>query len=277
MKHIAKKRFGQNFLTDQGVISSLVDAISPQPDDLMVEIGPGLGALTKPLLQNLNLLHVVEVDRDIIAWMQEEYAKNNIVIHNADALKFDFGSLLPSPLVGEGLGQCEIAQRGEIAERGKIRVTGNLPYNISTPILFHLLDNVAHIIDMHFMLQKEVVERMVASPSTPAYGRLSVMLQYHLAMEYLITVPPEAFEPAPKVESAFVRCVPHATLPFVAKDQKHFAKIVMAAFGQRRKTLRNTLKGLLDDAGFAELEISSQLRAENLSVADFVAISNFLI
>ena len=272
MKHTAKKRFGQNFLTDQSVITSLIDAISPKPNDLMVEIGPGLGALTKPLLQKLNLLHVVEVDRDIIAWMQKEYAKNNIAIHNADALKFDFASLLPSPPVGEGLGE-----RGETAEKGKIRVTGNLPYNISTPILFHLLDNVSHITDMHFMLQKEVVERMVASPSTPAYGRLSVMLQYHLAMEYLITVPPEAFEPAPKVESAFVRCVPHATLPFVAKDQKHFAKIVMAAFGQRRKTLRNTLKGLLDDAGFAELEISSQLRAENLSVSQFVTISNYLV
>ena len=272
MKHIAKKRFGQNFLTDQGVIASLVDAISPKADDLMVEIGPGLGALTKPLLQRLNLLHVVEVDRDIIAWMQKEYANKAIEIHNADALKFDFSSLHPSPLVGEGLGE-----RGEPAEKSKIRVTGNLPYNISTPILFHLLDNVASIKDMHFMLQKEVVERMVAMPSTPAYGRLSVMLQYHLHMEYLITVPPEAFEPAPKVESAFVRCVPHASLPFVAKDEMQFAKIVLAAFGQRRKTLRNTLKGLLDDDGFAALNISSQLRAENLSLAQFVAISNYLV
>ena len=279
MKHIAKKRFGQNFLIDQGVIASLIDAISPKADDLMVEIGPGLGALTKPLLQRLNLLHVVEVDRDIIAWMQKEYTNKAITIHNADALKFDFASLLfPSPLVGEGLGE-----RGEKAERGnadqsksKIRVTGNLPYNISTPILFHLLDNVNAITDMHFMLQKEVVERMVASPSTPAYGRLSVMLQYHLKMEYLITVPPESFEPAPKVESAFVRCVPHASLPFIAKDENHFAKIVLAAFGQRRKTLRNTLKGLLDDVGFTALNISSQLRAENLTVADFVRISNHL-
>ena len=152
-----------------------------------------------------------------------------------------------------------------------------MPYNISTPILFHLLDNVSHITDMHFMLQKEVVERMVASPSTPAYGRLSVMLQYRLKMDYLITVSPESFEPAPKVESAFVRCVPHVTIPFIAKDEEHFAKIVMAAFGQRRKTLRNTLKGLLDDAGFTALGIDSQKRAENLSVADFVAISNFLI
>ncbi len=254
MKHVAKKRFGQNFLTDQSIIASLIDAISPKADDLMVEIGPGLGALTKPLLQKLNLLHVVEVDRDIIVWIQKEYAKSNIDIHSADALKFDFTSL------GDNL-----------------RITGNLPYNISTPILFHLLDNVSHITDMHFMLQKEVVERMVASPSTPAYGRLSVMLQYHLAMEYLITVPPEAFEPAPKVESAFVRCVPHATLPFIAKDEALFAKVVLAAFGQRRKTLRNTLKGLLDDAGFAALDIDSQKRAENLSVAQFVAISNYLV
>ncbi len=253
MKHIAKKRFGQNFLTDQGVIASLIMAIAPKADDLMVEIGPGLGALTKPLLQRLNLLHVVEVDRDIIAWMEKAYLNQSISIHSADALKFDFTSL------GHNL-----------------RVTGNLPYNISTPILFHLLDNVAAITDMHFMLQKEVVERMVASPSTPAYGRLSVMLQYKLKMDYLITVPPEAFEPAPKVESAFVRCVPHATLPFVASDERMFAKVVLAGFGQRRKTLRNTLKGLLDDEGFTALNISSQLRAENLSVEDFVRISNYL-
>lgn len=258
MKHVAKKRFGQNFLTDHAVINSLVEAIAPQPDDLLVEIGPGLGALTKPLLQTLKQLHVVEVDRDIIAWMQVEYAKpayakSKICIHNADALKFDFTSL------GQNL-----------------RVTGNLPYNISTPILFHLLANLSHITDMHFMLQKEVVERMVAQPSTPAYGRLSVMLQYHLHMDYLLTVPPGAFEPAPKVESAFVRCVPHATLPFVAKDAAVFAKVVLAAFSQRRKTLRNTLKGLLADQGFTALNIDSQQRAENLSVADFVAIANYL-
>ncbi len=253
MKHIAKKRFGQNFLTDQSVIASLVAAISPQVDDLMVEIGPGLGALTKPLLQKLKLLHVVEVDRDIIAWMQKAYLNHAISIHNADALKFDFTSL-----------------------GNHLRVTGNLPYNISTPILFHLLDNISHITDMHFMLQKEVVERMVAAPSTPAYGRLSVMLQYRLQMDYLITVPPEAFEPAPKVESAFVRCVPHATLPFEAKDEALFAKVVLAAFGQRRKTLRNTLKGLLDDNGFTALNINSQLRAENLTVANFVSIANYL-
>ena len=254
MKHLAKKRFGQNFITDQSIISSLIEAINPLQNQLIIEIGPGLGALTKPLLKKINHLHVVEIDRDIVSWMQNEYSSAALTIHNIDALKFDFTTF------GENL-----------------RVVGNLPYNISTPILFHLLDNVSHITDMHFMLQKEVVERMVASPSTPAYGRLSVMLQYHLKMDYLITVPPESFEPAPKVESAFVRCVPHETIPFIAKDKEHFAKIVLAAFGQRRKTLRNTLKGLLDDDGFIALGIDSQKRAENLSVADFVAISNFLI
>jgi 16S rRNA (adenine1518-N6/adenine1519-N6)-dimethyltransferase len=253
MKHLAKKRFGQNFLTDKAIISSLIDAIAPQSDDIMVEIGPGLGALTQPLLTQLNHLQVIEIDRDIIQWMQQFYPANKITIHNSDVLKFDFSK------VGD-----------------HIRVVGNLPYNISSPILFKLLEYVQQIIDMHFMLQKEVVERMVAQPSTPAYGRLSVMLQYRLKMEYLITVPPESFEPAPKVESAFVRCIPHETLPYPAINEALFAKVVLVAFGQRRKTLRNTLKGLLDDTGFSELNIDSQLRAENLSVSQFVAIANFL-
>jgi 16S rRNA (adenine1518-N6/adenine1519-N6)-dimethyltransferase len=257
MKHVAKKRFGQNFLADQAIISSLIEAIDPHKNQTIVEIGPGLGALTKPLLKKIDHLHVVEIDRDIVSWMQTEYAKpsyanNHITIHNVDALKFNFSEL-----------------------GNQLRVTGNLPYNISTPILFHLLDNLAHIADMHFMLQKEVVERMVAQPSTPAYGRLSVMLQYHLSMEYLITVPPEAFEPAPKVESAFVRCVPHTNLPFIAKDTVLFAKIVMSAFGQRRKTIRNTLKEFLQDDDFVHLSLNPQLRAENLSVKNFVDISNF--
>ncbi len=253
MKHIPKKRFGQNFLIDQDIIRSLIEAIRPAPDDLMVEIGPGLGAMTKPLLQTLNHLHTVELDRDVVAWMQGHYPADKITIHNIDALKFDFASLGP-----------------------KIRVVGNLPYNISTPILFHLLDNVDHIIDMHFMLQKEVVDRMVAEPSSVAYGRLSVMLQYRLYMELLVDVPPESFDPPPKVDSAFVRAVPWPTLPHPAKDEALFAKVVTAAFSQRRKTLRNTLKGLLDDAGFAALDIDPQLRAENLGVAEFVAIANHL-
>ena len=259
MKHLAKKRFGQNFLTDQAVIASLISAINPQNSDLLVEIGPGLGALTKPLLKKVDHLHVVEIDRDIVSWMQKEYVYNGISIHNVDALKFDFSQLI------------------NIKNSHQLRVIGNLPYNISTPILFHLLDNLACITDMHFMLQKEVVERMVALPSTPAYGRLSVMLQYYLQMEYLMTVPPEAFEPAPKVESAFVRCVPFASPPFVAKDTALFAKIVMSAFGQRRKTIRNTLKDFFSDDDFEQINISSQLRAENLSVSDFVLITNYLI
>lgn len=258
MKHVAKKRFGQNFLTDQAIINSLVEAINPLQNQTIVEIGPGLGALTKPLLKKINHLHVIEIDRDIVSWMQNEYAKTAVTIHNVDALKFEFAQLVNN-------------KSGE-----NLRVVGNLPYNISTPILFHLLDNVAHITDMHFMLQKEVVERMVALPSTPAYGRLSVMLQYHLAMEYLITVPPEAFEPAPKVESAFVRCIPHAIKPVIANDFNLFAKVVLAAFGQRRKTIRNTLKDFLNDSDFAHLKISSQLRAENLSVKDYVLITNYI-
>lgn len=253
MKHIAKKRFGQNFLTDQSVIHSLVEAISPQYTDVMVEIGPGLGALTRPLLQKLRQLHVVEIDRDVIEWMRKEYIQRDIVIHPVDALKFDFKSLGPP-----------------------LRVVGNLPYNISTPILFHLLDNISVIVDMHFMLQKEVVERMVARPSTAAYGRLSVMLQYRLQMDYLFTVPAEAFDPAPKVESAFVRCRPYAVLPELAKDETLFAKVVLAAFSQRRKTLRNTLKNFIQDADFALLGIDAQLRAENLTVAEFVRIANHL-
>ena len=267
MKHVAKKRFGQNFLTDIAVINSLVQAINPQFNQTIVEIGPGLGALTKPLLAKIQHLHVIEIDRDIVSWMQSEYAKqayanNTLVIHNVDALKFYFSQL--------------------VEDAKPLRVTGNLPYNISTPILFHLLDHLSQITDMHFMLQKEVVERMVAKPSTPAYGRLSVMLQYHLAMEYLFTVPPEAFEPAPKVESAFVRCVPHGILPHIAMDSALFAKIIMAAFGQRRKTIRNTLKDFLNDDDYIQInslqeeKIGSQLRAENLSVKDFVCISNYI-
>lgn len=258
MKHQAKKRFGQNFLTDQAIIASLVDAIDPQEGQMLIEIGPGLGALTKPLLSKVTELHVVEIDRDIVSWMNTEYSmpsyeKSKLTIHNVDALKFDFSSL-----------------------GSHLRVTGNLPYNISTPILFHLLDNLASITDMHFMLQKEVVERMVAAPATPVYGRLSVMLQYYLQMEYLITVPPEAFNPAPKVESAFVRCVPHATLPYIAKDTDLFAKVVLAAFSQRRKTIRNTLKPFLNDDDFIKLDIDAQRRAETLSVAEFVVMTNYL-
>ncbi|HUW50723.1 MAG TPA: 16S rRNA (adenine(1518)-N(6)/adenine(1519)-N(6))-dimethyltransferase RsmA [Sulfuricella sp.] len=252
MNHIPRKRFGQNFLTDQGVIQSIVRAINPKPGDVMVEIGPGLGALTDPLLKILPHLHVVEIDRDIIARLENNYPKSKLTIHAGDALKFDFSTL------------------GE-----RIRIIGNLPYNISTPILFHLSEYVGNIIDMHFMLQKEVVERMVAAPSTPEYGRLSVMLQYRYAMELQFIVPPDAFQPAPKVESAIVRMIPYAELPHPARDEALFGAIVTAAFGQRRKVLRNTLKAYLDNAGFTALGIDPGLRAENLGVAEFVAIANY--
>jgi len=252
MKHIPRKRFGQNFLTDQGVIQAIVRTIHPQPDDVMVEIGPGLGALTDPLLKILPRLHVVEIDRDIITRLQNNYPAAKLAIHAGDALKFDFSTL------------------GE-----RIRVVGNLPYNISTPILFHLSETIGNIIDMHFMLQKQVVERMVAAPSTPEYGRLSVMLQYRYAMELMFIVPPDAFHPAPKVESAIVRMIPYAVLPHPAKDAALFGAIVTAAFGQRRKVLRNTLKSYLDDAGFAALGIDPGLRAENLGFEKFVAIANY--
>ncbi len=252
-QHKAKKRFGQNFLVDQSIIDALIISINPLADDLMVEIGPGLGAITKPLLQALNHLHVVEFDRDIIQWMQANYQKHSIEIHDCDALKFDFGALGP-----------------------ELRVVGNLPYNISTPILFHLIAQLPNIKDMHFMLQKEVVERMVAEPSTSAYGRLSVMLQYHLEMHYLHTVPADAFKPAPKVESAFVCCIPFAEKPYIAADEVLLSTLVQQAFNQRRKTIRNTLKSRIDATGLEALGIDPQSRAENLSVQDFVAITNHL-
>ncbi|GAB1233167.1 16S rRNA (adenine(1518)-N(6)/adenine(1519)-N(6)) -dimethyltransferase RsmA [Ferrigenium sp. UT4] len=253
MNHEAKKRFGQNFLVDQAIIADIVRAIRPEANDNMVEIGPGLGALTRPLLQHLHLLHVVEIDRDIIARLKTDYPQEKIVIHEGDALQFDFAAL-DQPL----------------------RIVGNLPYNISSPLLFHFAQYAARITDMHFMLQNEVVERMVAEPSTPAYGRLSVMLQYRFYMEKLLDVPPQSFRPAPKVDSAIVRMIPLPKAEIEVSNEMLFARIVAEAFGQRRKTLRNTLKARLVDADFDRLGIDAQLRAENLGVAEFTRIANFL-
>lgn len=252
--HKAKKQFGQNFLVDQNIIADIILAIRPRTDDNMVEIGPGLGALTRPLLKQLNTLHVVEIDRDIIARLSRDYPQDKIVIHAGDALQFDLAQL-PTPL----------------------RIVGNLPYNISSPLLFHFAHYAASIIDMHFMLQNEVVERMVAEHSTPAYGRLSVMLQYRFYMEKLLDVPPQSFRPAPKVDSAIVRMMPIPQGQIMVRDEAHFAALVSAAFGQRRKTLRNTLRAYLDEADFAALDINAQLRAENLSVIEFTNISNYLV
>lgn len=249
--HIPRKRFGQHFLTDRQAIADIVSLIRPQADDLMVEIGPGLGAITKPLLQTVRHLHVVELDRDIVARLHRDYAPEKLSIHSCDALKFDFGSL------GRPL-----------------RVVGNLPYNISTPLLFHLASFEEQIEDMHFMLQQEVVERMVAEPSTPAYGRLSVMLQYFFIMENLLHVPPQAFSPPPKVESAVVRMLPWRDRPFFVDKVELLSQVVTAAFAMRRKTLRNTLHAFLDGADFELLGIDPGLRAENLALTDFVHIAN---
>ena len=252
-KHRPRKRFGQNFLQNQTVIDDIVRAIGPARDDCMVEIGPGLGALTEPLARALNQLHVIELDRDIVAAMQGRYA--NVTIHAGDALKFDFASL------GNEL-------------RANLRVVGNLPYNISTPLLFHLAGNAAHLRDIHAMLQKEVVDRMIAAPGGSDYGRLSVMLQYRFEMEKVLDVGPEAFHPKPKVDSAVVRIVPRVQIDPIARDEAVFARVVTAAFSQRRKTLRNTLRNILDLTDFEALGIDPGARGETLSVADFVRISN---
>ncbi len=253
MRHNPRKRFGQNFLIDQGIIAQIITAIHPQPTDQIVEIGPGLGALTSPLLQHVSHLDAIEIDRDIVKKLRIEFSPDNLTIHAIDALKFDFSSL-----------------------GNQLRIVGNLPYNISTPLLFHLSLFSAHIFDMHCMLQKEVVKRMVAAPATSDYGRLSVMLQYRFDMEYVLGVPATSFHPSPKVESAIVHLVPRPSTMMNARDDGLLSQVVAAAFSQRRKTIRNTLQRYLTADDFDTLGLSSGLRAENLSVNDFVAISNFL-
>lgn len=253
MRHNPRKRFGQNFLTDQRIISQIIAEICPQKYDQIIEIGPGLGALTRPLLQAVDHLDVVEIDRDIVDRLNKEFPPEKLTIHAADALKFNFSTL-----------------------GNKLRIVGNLPYNISTPLLFHLSQFSEYILDMHFMLQKEVVERMVGMPATSDYGRLSVMLQYRFDMEYVFSVPAESFRPIPKVESAIVRMTPRPQSAMNADDEVLFSQIVLAAFSQRRKTLRNTLHHYLETDDFSALGIDSGLRAENLSVENFVAIANFL-
>jgi 16S rRNA (adenine1518-N6/adenine1519-N6)-dimethyltransferase len=253
MQHVPRKRFGQNFLTDVGVVADIVGAIHPLDNDLLVEIGPGLGALTRPLLRSLDHLHVVEIDRNIVERLQQQFPRDKLTIHSGDALEFDFASL------GQNL-----------------RVVGNLPYNISTPLLFHLSHFAHNIRDMHFTLQKEVVERMVAVPSTSDYGRLSVMLQCRFEMEQLFIVSPESFQPVPKVESAVVRMVPRRQPVIAAERERLLADIVSAAFGQRRKTLRNTLRTYLKPEDYAALGIDPGKRAENLSVSQFISIAEYL-
>ncbi|HIP69265.1 MAG TPA: 16S rRNA (adenine(1518)-N(6)/adenine(1519)-N(6))-dimethyltransferase RsmA [Chromatiales bacterium] len=252
MAHQARKRFGQHFLHDNHVLENIVTAINPQAEDNMVEIGPGKGALTFPLAEHLNQLTVIELDRDLIS--QLEATGENLVIHNADALKFDFNSLADEP--------------------HSLRVAGNLPYNISTPLIFHLLEQVEIIKDMHFLLQKEVVNRLAATPGGKDFGRLSIMVQYFCKVEKLFTVSPGSFSPPPKVDSAVVRLTPWEELPAKAKNYSQFSRIVQQAFSQRRKTLRRSLKNLIDEKQFMDAGIGSGLRPEQISVADFVYLSN---
>ena len=253
-KHRARKRFGQHFLTDPGVIDAIVHAIGPQPDDVIVEIGPGHGAITSALAASARHLHCVELDRDLARALRNQYCgETNVSVHEADALDFDYCGL------GRGL-----------------RVVGNLPYNISTPLLFRLLDSRDCITDMHFMLQKEVVDRMTASPGSKAYGRLGIMLGCHHNVESLFTVPPACFDPPPAVMSAVVRLQPLPTDTYQIDDEELLRRTVGTAFSLRRKTLRNALRSVATETELRELGIDPGARPETLPIADYVALSNYL-
>ncbi|MBV5290803.1 MAG: 16S rRNA (adenine(1518)-N(6)/adenine(1519)-N(6))-dimethyltransferase RsmA [Curvibacter lanceolatus] len=252
MKHIPRKRFGQHFLSDRAIIDGIVDEIAPQPGQPMVEIGPGLAALTQPLVERVGRLTVIELDRDLARRLRE-HPQLNVV--ESDVLKVDFTALAQSLGVP------------------RLRVVGNLPYNISTPILFHLLEHVDVVEDQHFMLQKEVIDRMVAAPSTSDYGRLSVMLQWRYAMQNVLFVPPESFDPPPRVDSAVVRMVPRAEP--APLNPKLLEELVQVAFSQRRKLLRHTLGRWLEARGFSG-EFNTQRRAEEVPVAEYVALAQSL-
>lgn len=251
--HHPRKRFGQNFLADTHYVARIVDAIDPRPGDNLVEIGPGLGALTGALIERAQTIAAIEIDRDLAARLTARFPPDRLALHEADALTFDFAALGPN-----------------------LRVVGNLPYNISSPLLFHLASHESQLRDIHAMLQREVVARMTARPATPDYGRLSVMLQARFAVSRLFVVPPGAFRPAPKVESAVARLVPlGANRPRIV-DEALFARIVGAAFGQRRKTLRNALAPHTDEAALRAAGVDPAARGETLAVADFVRLANSL-
>lgn len=256
-QHKARKRFGQNFLVDHGIINNIVRSVHPLKTDQIVEIGPGKGAITELLASECDNLSVIELDRDLVPWLKVKFEKHpNFQLFQADALKFDFAQLINT---------------------GKpLRIVGNLPYNISTPLIFHLLSYADKVQDMHFMLQKEVVKRMAAEPGTGAYGRLGIMVQYYCAVENLFEVPPTSFDPPPKVDSAIVRLMPYKKLPFVAKNVKTLESLVNVAFQQRRKTLRNALKSLLEPEQLEGLPVDLSLRPENISLEDYVKLSNIL-
>lgn len=254
-QHRARKRFGQNFLHDSGVIDRIIRAISPKAGERLLEIGPGQGALTDSLVNSAAQLDVIEIDRDLVQMLTERFALNtNFTLHEGDALKFDFAALK-----GDG---------------PALRVVGNLPYNISTPLIVHLLTAGNAVADMHFMLQKEVVERLAAQPGGTDWGRLSVMAQYYCHVDQLFIVPPEAFVPRPNVDSAIVRLTPHASLPHVADDPALLFELVKLAFGQRRKTLRNNFKGRVSPETLEALGIDPTRRPQTLTVAEYVTIAN---
>lgn len=254
--HQARKRFGQNFLHDMAVIERIVRAIAPKPDDAVVEIGPGLGALTEELLEVVPALQVLELDRDLVPILRTKFfSYPNLQIHEGDALQFDFRALYRDR---------------------PLRVVGNLPYNISTPLIFRLLEQSDVIDDMHFMLQKEVVDRLAAVPGNKDWGRLSIMTQYRCQVQPLFKVGPGAFKPAPKVDSAIVRLIPHRELPHPARDEKLLATVVRTAFNARRKTLRKGLESLISDEQWQRIDLDNRLRPEQLSLADFVGLADLL-
>ncbi|CDG00036.1 16S rRNA (adenine(1518)-N(6)/adenine(1519)-N(6))-dimethyltransferase RsmA [Avibacterium paragallinarum] len=261
--HTARKRFGQNFLSDDNIIQSIVAAIYPQPDQFLVEIGPGLGALTEPVAERVSHLTVVELDRDLAHRLRHHpFLHQKLTVIEADAMQFDF---------------AELYRDEHLAEKNqKLRIFGNLPYNISTPLMFHLFNYCEQIQDMHFMLQKEVVKRLCAAPNSKAYGRLTIMAQYFCQVMPVLEVPPTAFKPAPKVDSAVVRLIPHSTLPHPVKDLYWLNRVCTQAFNQRRKTLRNALSTLFSAEDLTALGVDLNARAENLSIADYARLANWL-
>lgn len=257
--HIARKRFGQNFLQDQATIADIVASINPKQDDLIVEIGPGLGALTQPILEQVSALSVIELDRDLVSRLHDLRLSERLTIYSEDALKFDFSRCLPDQTVAQ-----------------RLRIVGNLPYNISSPLLFHLLSQRGLILDMHFMLQKEVVNRLVAQPGTKSFGRLSVMFQYYCEVAPVLEVPPEAFMPAPKVDSGVVRLRPKPVSETEHVNFSDLERVVQTAFSMRRKTLRNTLKTLFSVEEIESVGIDPGARAETLNTDDFVNLTNLM-
>ena len=251
--HIPRKRFGQHFLVDQDVIARIVESIHPLPGERLLEIGPGLGAITRPLLERIPKLMAVELDRDVVARLQQQFSPDRLELFEADALQFDFAALGPD-----------------------LRIVGNLPYNISTPLLFRFADLAMGMKDGHFMLQKEVVDRMIAPPRSSDYSRRSVLLQWHFHMECLIDVPPEAFDPPPKVDSAVIRLIPRHQDERPDVDEACLRKVLAAAFSQRRKMLRSTLKPLFDSTQLEALNVLPTARAEELTLEDFVRLARAL-